>query len=238
MRRPVDSRLPTRRAAMLTALSLAAASPRAAAQGRPIAIGYQEQPDWLLFVARDQKLFERVGLSPAFMKFDGARPMIAAAQGGSIDVASVGSVPLLIGISEGLDWTAIGVNPEGAYSQGLVVRKDSNIHRTADLRGKRVGLFKGGTAQFGMLMLMRQHGLQRRQVTLVDMPPAEQMTALKEGRIDAAMVWEPWIQRMIHELGARLITTEGDLGVHTNVAGYTVRRSWLQSNRQTAVRFI
>ena len=64
------------------------------------------------------------------------------------------------------------------------------------------------------------------------------MAALKDGRIDAAMVWEPWMQRMIHLLGARLITMEGDLGVHTNVDGYTVRRSWLQSNRPTAVRFV
>ena len=46
------------------------------------------------------------------------------------------------------------------------------------------------------------------------------------------------MQRMIHGLGAKLLTTEGDLGIHTNVDGYTVRRSWLQSNRPTAVRFI
>jgi ABC-type nitrate/sulfonate/bicarbonate transport system substrate-binding protein len=236
MNHPIDRRHALRG---IAALMAAVTALPAAAQGRlPIAIGYQEQPDWLMFVARDMKLFERVGLAPTFVKFPGGTPMIEAAQSGSIDVASVGSVALLLGISRGLDWTVIGVNPEGAYSQGLVARKDADIHRPADLRGKHVGVFKGSTAQFGLLMLMRQHGLQRHQLTLVYMTPEEQMVALKEGRIDAAMVWEPWMQRMIHGLGARLITTEGDLGVHTNVDGYTVRRQWLQSNRPTAVRFL
>jgi ABC-type nitrate/sulfonate/bicarbonate transport system substrate-binding protein len=229
---------PNRRAVMSVVLATAAA-PAALAQARaPVSIGYQEQPDWLLFVARDLKLFERAGLAPTFVKYPGGTPMIEAAQAGAIDVASVGSVALLIGIAHGLNWTVIGVNPEGAYSQGLVARKESDIHRPADLRGKRVGVFKGSTAQFGMLMLMRQHGLLRHHVTMVYLTPEEQLAGLKDGTIDAAMIWEPWMQRMIHGLGARIITTEGDLGVHTNVDGYTVRREWLQTNRHTAVRFI
>src|SRR5258708_21936286 len=187
----------------IAALMAASAAGPAAAQSRSIAIGYQDQPDWLMFVARDMKLFERVGLVPTFVKFPGGTPMIEAAQNGRIDVASVGAVALLLGISRGLDWTVIGVNPEGAYSQGLVVRKDSDIHRPADLHGKRVGVFKGSTAQFGLLMLMRQHGLQRHQLTMVFMTPEEQVVGLREGRIHAAMVWEAWMQRMMHTLCAR-----------------------------------
>jgi ABC-type nitrate/sulfonate/bicarbonate transport system substrate-binding protein len=238
MTRPIETPRLTRRTAMLMGLGTAAVSRPSAAQGRSISIGYQEQPDWLMFVARDQRLFEKLGLSPNFVKFPGGTPMIEAARDGVIDIASCGAIALLLGISQGLDWEVIGVNPEGPYSQGLVARKDADIHRPADLRGKRVGVYKGSTAQFGLLMLMRQHGLQRHSLTTVFLTPEEQVAGLKDGRLDAAMVWEPWMQRMIHGLGARLITTEGDLGVHTNVDGYTVRRSWLQANRPTAVRFI
>ena len=109
----------------------------------PITIGYQDAPDWLLFVARDLKLFEKAGLAPTYVKFDGSLPMIAAAQNGSIDLASIGSVAFLIGLSQGVDWVMIGINPEGAYSQGLVARKDSGIKSPADLKGKRIAVFKG-----------------------------------------------------------------------------------------------
>ncbi len=214
-------------------------APRAWAQGRlPITIGYQEKPDWLLFVARDLKLFEKAGLAPTFVKFVAGPPMITAMQNGSIDLASVGSEAFLIGLSRGVDWVMIGINPEGAYSQGLVARKDSGIKTPADLPGKRIGLFKETTAQFGLMMMMRQHGIHPNQVTLVEMSPEEQLVALATRKIDAAMTWEPWIQRMIHEANARIITTEGNIGIYTNVDGYSVRRQWLRQNRETALRFL
>ncbi len=144
----------------------------------------------------------------------------------------------MIGLSQGVDWVMIGINPEGAYSQGLVARKDSGIYSPADLTGKRIGLFKESTAQFGLMMILRQHGIHPDQVTLFDMSPEEQLVALQNKKIDAAMMWEPWMQRMIHEASARIITTEGNVGIYTNVDGYSVRRQWLRDNRETAVRFL
>ena len=56
--------------------------------------------------------------------------------------------------------------------------------------------------------------------------------------IDAAVAWEPWMQRMVYEANARIIATEGDIGIYTNVASYSARRDWLRDNRETAVRFL
>ena len=107
MKRPDRQHHPMRRQFVLKGMGLLAvglaggaldARP-AAAQGRSIVIGCQEQPDWLLFVARDLKLFEKAGLSPTFVKFDGGPPMMEAMRDGRLDLASVGSVAFLIGLS-------------------------------------------------------------------------------------------------------------------------------------------
>jgi aliphatic sulfonates family ABC transporter substrate-binding protein len=206
----------------------------------PIKIGYQSSSadDWLLFAARDLKLFERVGLAPEYTPFVAGPPMIEAAQNKSIDVAIVKTIPFLSGLSQGVDWVMIGIYSEGAYSEGLVVRKDSGIDTPGDLKGKRIGYFRGSSAHYGVIMILRQHGIRRDQVHLLDMRPEGQLAALTTKDLDAAMVWEPWIQQMVHEGNARLIATEGDLGIYTNVAGISVRREWLRDNRETAVRFI
>ena len=246
MNRPARQLHPMRRQFVLKGVGLLAAglaggaldARPAAAQGRSMVIGYQEQPDWLMFVARDLGLFEKAGLSPTFVKFDAGPPMIEAARNGTIDLASVGSVAFLIGLSQGLDWTMIGINPEGAYGQGLVTHKDSAIRTPTDLKGKRVGLFMGATAQFGFLMMLRQHGIRIEQVTIVHMAPEAQLQALGTGQIDAAMVWEPWMHRMIRNANARIVETEGNLGIYTNVDCYSVRRDWLRANRDTALRFL
>ena len=212
---------------------------RALAEGRSLAVGYQEQPDWLLYVARDYGLFEKAGISPTFVKFDASPPMIEAFRNGSLDLACVGSVAFLIGLSQGLDWTMIGINPEGAYGQGLVARRDNSAIKTpTDLRGKRVGVFEGATAQYGLLMMLRQHGIAAEQVTIVHMTPQQQVEALANRQIDAAMIWEPWMHRMIQSADARIVETEGNLGIYTNVDAYTVRRSWLAANRDTVLRFL
>jgi aliphatic sulfonates family ABC transporter substrate-binding protein len=208
------------------------------AQGHAMTIGYQEQPDWLLFVARDMRLFEKAGIAASFVKFEAGPPMIEAVRNGSIDLASVGSVAFLLGLAQGIDWVMIGINPEGAYSQGLVAGRDSGIKTPIDLKGKRVGLFKGATAHFGFLMLLRQHGIHADQVTIIHMTPAQQLKALEDRQIDAAMVWEPWMQRMIHQANARIVETEGNLGIYTNVDCYSVQRSWLNANRDTVIRFL
>lgn len=204
----------------------------------PIRIGYQDNPDWLLIVARDLKLFEKAGLAPTYVKFVAGAPMIAAAQSKSIDVASLGTVPFLVGLSQGLDWVMIGINLEGAYVEGIVARRDSGITTVADLKGKRIGVFKGSTAHYGLMLTLRQHGIHPDNVTLLYMSPAEQLAALANKDIDAAMVWEPWMQRMVYEANARIIATEGDMGIYSHVAGYCVRRDWLRDNREAAVRFL
>jgi ABC-type nitrate/sulfonate/bicarbonate transport system substrate-binding protein len=164
--------------------------------------------------------------------------MIEAAREKRIDVASIGSVPFLRGLSEGVDWVIVGINPEGAYAEGLVARRDSGIGTVADLAGKRIGFAKGSNAHFGLIMALKQIGIPRDQVTLLDMTPAEQLTALANKEIDAAMVWEPWMQKMIHETDARVLVTEGDMGTYSAVSVYAVRRDWLRENRETALRFL
>ena len=217
------------------------AAPQALAETPlPLKIGYQSSSsdDWMLVAARDLRLFERVGLAPQYIPFDAGPPMIAAAMNKTIDVAIVKTVPFLIGLSQGADWVMIGTYSEGAYSEGLLARKDSGIDTVGDLKGKRIGYYKGSSAHYGIIMLLRQHGVSRDEVSLLHMSPDEQFTALANKDIDAAMVWEPWIQKMVHEANARVLATEGDVGIYTNVATISAQREWLRDNRETAVRFL
>ena len=231
-------------ATLATALALSVgaglAAPAAWAQSPlPIRIGYQATGDWLLFTAKELKLFEKAGLVvPSWVRFSTGAQMIAAMQDGTIDVSTPGSVPFLRGLAEGLDWVAIGIYEEGAYAEGMVARKDSGIDTIPHLRGKRIGYVAGSTAHYGLVMTLRQYGVNLNEVKLLNMTPEAQLAAMTKGEIDAAMVWEPMLQRMVHDANARVILREGDLGIRTNVGVYCVRRDWLRDNREAGVRFL
>lgn len=83
------------------------------------------------------------------------------------------------------------------------------IERPADLEGKRVGVMMGTSGHFGWTRFLEFHGLDPSDITMVDLPVDEHMAAMKSGRIDAAVIWEPWASRLREFLGddARSFTT-------------------------------
>ena len=217
-----------------TALRVSAETPL------PIKIGYASNSatDWLLFTARNLRLFEKVGLAPEFFPFEMGSMMSQASLDKNFDVSIVGFVTFLKGLARGTDWAMIGIYSEGAYSEGLVARKDSGIHSPLDLKGKRIGVYEGTTAHYGLIMILRQHGIPLDQVEVINGLPDELLAAMIKKEIDGAVVWEPYLHRMVDEADARIIVIEGDLGIYTTVEGISVRPDWLRDNRETAVRFL
>ena len=204
----------------------------------PIAIGVQSDNNWLIMTARTQHLFEKAGLKPNFVKFTAGAPMMAAAQSQSIDVACLGLVPFIAGLGQGIPWVTIGLTPVDPNAEGIVVRKDAGIDTIADLKGKKIGFFRASTAHYGLFMALKKNNVPIDQVTLLSMAPAQQLAAMRNKEIDAAEVWQPWIQKMIVDADGKLLAMEGDFGVHTADGTFAVRTDWLAKNRETALRFM
>ena len=88
-----------------------------------------------------------------------------------------GNIPAIHARSKGRDTKLIGLTCAGDGGQ-ILVRVDSAIHRVADLRGRRVGLFNRGksdrvdfwraTAERGILLALELAGLKRDEVEWVD----------------------------------------------------------------------
>jgi ABC-type nitrate/sulfonate/bicarbonate transport system substrate-binding protein len=164
--------------------------------------------------------------------------MMAAAQSKSIDVATVGMVPFLAGVGQGIPWVAIGFHVAGPRGEGIIARKGAGIRSLADLKGKRIGYFRASTAHYGLFMALQKGGVAPNQVTLLSMAPAQQLAAMRAGEIDAASVWEPWMHKLVAEAEGELIATEADFGVLTAASTLAVRREWLADNRETARRLL
>jgi ABC-type nitrate/sulfonate/bicarbonate transport system substrate-binding protein len=226
----------------LASLAVLAVLSPARAQGPgaplPVRIGYQPGADWLTIQARNEKLFEKVGLAPTHLKFVAGPPMVAAAASKSVDVVMPSTVPFITGLAQGIDWVIIGIATEYAGAEGFVVRRESGINSPADLKGKTISVMRGTTSDYGLQMLLKKHGLAPDQVTILLMPPAQQIAGMLNKNIDASAIWEPWMQKMIHQAGGKVLATESDIGVHTAVSMYLVRREWLRENRETAVRVV
>jgi aliphatic sulfonates family ABC transporter substrate-binding protein len=223
---------------LVLAVALPALTPAQTGAPLPMRIGYQTNADWLTIAARNLKLFEKAGLAPTYVKFQAGAPMIAAAESKSVDVTTPGTVPFIAGLAQGVDWVIIGIDTELPPAEGFVARADAGIKTMADLKGKTVGYFRASTSHYGLVMALSKSQVPLDQVKLLHMTPAQQVAAMINKNIDAAAVWEPWMQKMVHEANGRIIAMESDFGIDTALATYAVRRDWLRDNRETARRFL
>ena len=94
----------------------------------------------------------------------------------------------------------------------MVARKDHGIEQLSDLKGKRVGVMRGSQAEFLLARLLTLKSIPSQDVVVVDLSPSQQITSLENGEIDAAIVWEPFVQKLKDALGKNAVILPGQSG--------------------------
>ena len=153
-----------------------------------------------LFVAVEKGYFLEEGLELDMQPEISSPRNLQLLHLGEVQVAGVGAIPALLGLSRGIRVVAVVEN--GAYSksapqQAIVVRKSSELTRLADLEGKTLaitGFGSHGDVTLRMEILPAA-GLTVDDIHLVEIPVAQMEGALVTGTVDAALVNEPWATR-------------------------------------------
>lgn len=79
-----------------------------------------------------------------------------------------------------------------AGTQQLITRKSSDITEPKDLEGKRIGMAKGAAVLIAITNMAKDCNIDTDEIYFINLLPADQLVAFKEGRLDAIACWEPW----------------------------------------------
>jgi NitT/TauT family transport system substrate-binding protein len=88
----------------------------------------------------------------------------------------------------------------------LIARRDKGILSERDIKGKTVGYLPGSVSYFYLARLLDKLGLNASDLHLVPLQAPAMPQALKGGVIDAFVVWEPWNDQALRELGDRAVS--------------------------------
>lgn len=154
-----------------------------------IGAGSQPSGGGLVDLIYSQKLLEREfardGISVRWLFIKGAGPVINEGFANhQIDMAYLGDLASIIGRSRGLDSTVIGAAARGV-NHYLAVSRGSPIRRLEDLKGKRVGLFRGTAAELSFVTALHSRGLSESDMKIINLDFAAASAALAAGQIDA-----------------------------------------------------
>src|ERR1700730_17392182 len=152
-------------------------------------------------------LISKLPFKVAWSDFTSGPPMLQAMGAGSVDVGGVGNAPPVFAAAGGSKIAIVGAYHANPLGAALLVPKGSPITSVAQLKGKRIAVAQGSSADYHLLTVLTKAGLSVHDVTLVYLQPAAGLAALTSGHVDAWDIWSPFIEEGETLNGATAIVT-------------------------------
>ena len=173
-------------------------------------------------VARAEGKFDAAtGWTIEWRQFGSGTEVIAAMASGDVQVAELGSSPLSIGTSQGLEIQLFMIAQGLGTAESLIAKGDSGIAKLEDVKGKRIAVPVGSTAHYSLMGALTHAGIAETDVTIMNLPADQIAAAWDSGQVDAAFIWEP-VQNQILQTGTFIVGAD-----QTAAWGYPTFDGWV-----------
>ena len=163
-----------------------------------------------LIVASDQGLFREAGVDVVNQPFLLGKDALKSVLDGEADLAVVADTPFIFALLAGKDISELASVSQARRALAIVARKDRNIRSVQDLDGKSVALTLGTNFPYFLDAMLNVHGVARERVVRQDLKTDAVLDAFRAGRVDAAVVFQPYLARLQAEMGERFNTFYGE----------------------------
>ena len=178
--------------------ALNSAQPAGSAEPKVLNIGWTGGSGWTALpdrVAMERGFFEKEGLKPRYIRFQGTNLMLNALMSNEIDYVTI--LPTIAGAAtRGLPVKIVAAT---AKSSGYAIISRPDINSVKELKGKRLAINTfGSSADFAIYQLLSRNGLDpNKDVTLLSIAgsPDARFAALVGGSVDATVVNSPFEYR-------------------------------------------
>jgi NitT/TauT family transport system substrate-binding protein len=127
-----------------------------------------------------------------------------AVASGQLDVMGFSQFDLVRHVAAGHDLVGVAAIDYSVGAEALVARP--GIHRLKDLQGKRLSLHRGTYLEYLLAIVAEREDFDLAGLTLVDQSGDDALADFKAGRIDAILVWEPYVSAAMAAGGESLFS--------------------------------
>jgi len=142
-------------------------------------------------------------------QFTAGSPVAEALNAGSLDLGLLGDAPPLFLGALGAPIKVIAVTQQNLDGVAIVVGKHSPIQRIADIRGKRVAIWKGSWSQQLLFTALDKAGVPRDSVDVRYLSALDASHALDGGSVDVIATWEPYVTQQERQGGRVIASAKG-----------------------------
>lgn len=187
-----------------------------------------------------QSLLEAAGQADTPFKIDWSSftsgpPLLEALNADAIDIGGVGDAPPVFSAAAGAKISVVLGSRTAETNQGIIVKADSGITTVAELKGRKVAVVKGSSANWVLLKALQDNGLQVGDVDIAYLQPTDAQQAFANNSVDAWVIWDPFAS-VAQSQGGKLILSGDQIGI----PGYTFLvsspKTLANSGKEAAIR--
>jgi NitT/TauT family transport system substrate-binding protein len=158
----------------------------------------------LIWIAEEKGYFRENGLDATVKAYDTGIETKNALLAGEVNVAD--TVDFVIS-GLGLERVDIKVlaSIDTAIIDYIIARRDRGISSLSDLKGKKIGIKRGSSAEYYLGRTLIFNGLSLEDVELVAVHPPDMPEAIVQGEVDATITWHPHNYHIKNSLGDNAI---------------------------------
>jgi NitT/TauT family transport system substrate-binding protein len=211
----MSTSLRNRLAARAASLAVAGSVFALALLGAPAAraevkVGVSDWPGWVAWYVAEQKgYFKKHGADVKLVWFANYTDSISALSAGQLDANAQTWSDTMGPLAKGLPLKVVLVNDNSAGNDALVV--SPKIKSFKDLKGKSVALEQYSVSHFVLVNALAKNGMKMGDIKLVNLAAGDAAAAFMSGRVDAAVVWNPWIHQIESSGKGKALFTSKDL---------------------------
>ncbi|MCD1259755.1 ABC transporter substrate-binding protein [Paenibacillus athensensis] len=179
------------------------------ASGEPIKLALSPWPGWFVwYLVKEKGFFEKHNVNVELVWFPVYSDSLAALSTGKVDANSQTLSDTLAPVSKGIPLKAVLVNDNSNGGDGIVVKPD--IADLAALKGKQVATELGTVDHLLMLTGLDRAGMKEEDVKYTNMTVNDAGPAFIAGKLDAAVLWEPFLSKALQEGKGKLLFSSKD----------------------------
>jgi len=224
---------------LVSSQGLAAQEKKTKADNVPIQISaavYAGDVSALMYIAKENRLFEKYGLEVSLEPFKAGRFAADALFKGESDVATAGEFVMVTNGFTRNDIRLLSCISKFQLNY-LIARKDSGINLAQDLAGKKIAILRNSQPEFHLGIFLAYHKVDEQSVEKFYLNPSGIMDGMASGSIDAAMLWEPYISMIQKRLGNNSVLWNGQIWKDDHFLLLTTA-GWIDKNPGAAQKLL
>lgn len=202
-------------------------------------IGYMPNYGSLCSIVPAIKLgyMERENLAIELIQYADGGSIIKGMEEGKIDIGYVGHNAHKLCIR---GKASVIILSHISNAEALIGNKKKGIYQIMDLRGKKIGCLPGAAKETILYLALKEAGIDKSEVEMIDMSPDELIKAMRAGTIDACAAWSPYSLTVKKDLGSDAMILANNfryINDTASLSSWIALPGYVEANKDKVLRF-